>query len=491
MRVLIACSFALPSVGGVWTYVCWLEKGLRKVGHDVEILAPHPNLQQYHLLRSGASVSTSSIRTLLHPKIYGFVRQRIHDQNERPFVQSMELQRYYLEAAALYFGMDQYDVIHTQDVIATLAMSRVKFERTVLLATIHSSLSAEWVHQQTGCGQSFALQYVRRTEYLGLTVARCTITPSRWLKNLLVSEFDLSENQCQVILSGIDIEEFDEKLQENSDLKFPRWATNLICLARLDKVKGHHDLLLALFKLKQTRSDWLCWLVGDGPMKSTLRKQSHKLGLAEYIVFVGERRDVPALLRQADVVVLASRQENLPFAVMEAQLAGKPVLVTDAGGIPEMVEHERTGLMSPVKHSDALCENLKLILEDAQLRESISRHTREFATVTWDLRLMTERIEEIYKQLIHFDENGDSSQAGVDYSSGCRRTRRTRTNRCQENGDARLRLVPGQDFDELFLPNLPTVNFRVDRTVWECIRQHAPIGYRIPDKFVLDDRTIK
>jgi glycosyltransferase involved in cell wall biosynthesis len=488
VRVLIACSFALPTFGGVWTYVTWLEKGLKRAGHDVEILALHPNLQQYHLIRSGESVSTSSVKTLLHPKIHGFVRRYTHEQNERTFVQSMELHRYCLEVAALYFGLDQYDVIHTQDVIAALALSRAKSTRTALLATVHSSLSGEWALGQTGADQAAKLKYLRRIEQLGLAATACTITPSLWLKNRLMSEFNLSEHRCHVVPSGIDIEEFEGKFELDTDLKFPATVTNIVCPARLDKVKGHHDLLFALFKLKQLRTDWLCWLVGDGPMNPVLRKQSQDLGLTEHIVFVGERRDVPALLRQADVVVLASWQENLPFAVMEAQLAGKPVVVTDAGGIPEMVEHERTGLLSPVKDINALYENLKLIVEDVQLRDRLSRQAHRFATDAWSLRVMTERMEEMYRQFIPPYEGADFSPTVHDRDRDQRpnRVRTTGWNDYDDAGLARFRFVSGRDFDDLFLPDLPTVYFRVDRIVWERIRQNAPRGYRIPDESVLN-----
>ncbi|WP_246049915.1 glycosyltransferase family 4 protein [Paenibacillus chibensis] len=157
-------------------------------------------------------------------------------------------------------------------------------------------------------------------------------------------------------------------------------------------MKGIDVLISALGMLKHMRNDWVCWIVGDGEKREELVRQAAGLSLQEEVAFLGERRDIPALLLQSDIFVHSCIQDNQPFAVMEAQLAGLPACVSNAGGLPEMVEHGVTGLISPVRDSLTLAQHLNLLLANDEFRHALGRNAAQWAQEHWSMDLMISRL---------------------------------------------------------------------------------------------------
>ncbi len=507
MRILIATHFPLPGHGGVDTYIHGLEKGLTRRGHEVEILAPHATLPRICLFRNGNYVEKASIEPLVNRKIRDFFRlyftsytvnttiQKAESHGaivENPafesisLMRSLELQRYYLEIAALYFGLQDYDLIHTQDVVSSLALARVKPAHIPLVVTLHGYFEEELrIQDRISENNHIQREYVKLLEQSGISASDISITPSNWLKNQMLQNHNFRHLQFAVIPSGIDVSDFHNRLNEVPQLIFDSDQKNLICPARLDAVKGHHDLLNALAKLKQERQDWLCWFVGDGPLRQQLERRCKDLGLSSYVKFTGARGDVPSLLKQADVMVLASLQENLPFAVMEAQLAGKPVVVTNAGGMPEMVSHEQTGLVCDVHDSDSLYLNLKCMLDDEELRRRTGRNSQKFAYTQWSLEAMMHRIHVVYEDALRKkrEQIDPTNAAGVvqTLSRGDWKLSHEESNHSRD----RFRYVLAKTYERLFRNELPPSTIRLDRSVWDRVLQHAPSTYSLPDALVL------
>ena len=156
------------------------------------------------------------------------------------------------------------------------------------------------------------------------------------------------------------------------------------------------------------RKDWICWIVGEGIMKDYLQEQVTQLGLSEYVEFLGARDDIPALLKQSDIFVLPSLQDNMPLSLIEAQIAGKASVISDAGGLPDMAKHGETGLIAPAGESEPLFEHLKTLLENDSYRNKIADNTKQWALKHWSIDLMTERLLKIYKNMIdHADHTID------------------------------------------------------------------------------------
>lgn len=393
MRILLATYWHLPHVGGVSAYVSDLQRKLVNIGHEVDVLAHHPDMKKYYMLNNGRFLEKSIVKELIYEKVLGLFNHDLPQVDD--WIRWREIERYSYEAAATAFGLARYDVIHSQDIVSTRALWRVKPKDVPLIATIHGCLATEYlVSGEIQDRDSLPWAYAATEEYYGATSSETTIVPTDWLKRLYIDQFKVPEDHLQVIPYGMDIDRF---LQKAGQQPKPTATKKVIsCPARLVPVKGHKHLLDALARLRDERTDWVCWVIGDGPLRIELEQQRHQLELDDHVIFFGDRQDVPSLLRQTDIFVLPSRQDNQPFSIMEAQITGTPVVVSDAGGIPEMVVHGQTGLISPAGDPERLYQNLKKMVADEEFRKEIAQRGKERGMVQWDLETMVTRTLDVY-----------------------------------------------------------------------------------------------
>jgi glycosyltransferase involved in cell wall biosynthesis len=113
-------------------------------------------------------------------------------------------------------------------------------------------------------------------------------------------------------------------------------------------------------------------LAGDGSLRAAVQRN-----LPERVRLLGARTDVPALLSAADIFALASAWEGRPIAVMEAMAAGLPVAATAVGGVPELIEHDVTGMLAPPGDMAALAAALATLAGDAELRRRLGSAARK------------------------------------------------------------------------------------------------------------------
>jgi glycosyltransferase involved in cell wall biosynthesis len=384
MKILLATYWAVPHVGGVWNYMVQLKKDLEKLGHEVDLLGFGEDNNYVHLVNKGVKLENDELMPLLQAKLTSENYPEIY---ANALVKYTEFQRYVYELAAVYFGLDHYDVIHTQDVISTASLSRVKPAGVPLVATLHGSVAHEIRVQLKTIYKSpnsyMAKEYFDMLERQGATSGNLTIVANNWLKNILTQEFQVPENQIKVLHYGYDIEGFIKKMRVNSPIKKPENKKVITFTGRLVELKGVQHLLAALHKLKKVRNDWVCWIIGNGDKLSELRTQSKILGIDDDVFFFGKRDDIPYLLTISDIYVLPSLLENQPLSVIEAQLAGKPVIVSDAGGLPEIVENGVTGIVSPAGDEEALFENIELLLDSEKLRNKLGKNAKNWGWTHW------------------------------------------------------------------------------------------------------------
>lgn len=405
MKILLAYGSYLPLVGGVWTYVNQLRSGLEQRGHDVEILAHHPNLNGYYLMKKGEFFETGHIEKVISTDLKQFYLKRGFPKIEDWIIRK-EAVRYGFEISAFNMDLTNYDVIHAQDVLTARAISRVKPQNTPLICTIHSSLVSEIflfdTEETPFFKKTLRYKYVSELEHLGPNSCDMNILPSQWLKDLMATYSIHSD--LAVIPYGIDIEDFQKKQQYNPNISAPTGKKVIACPARLVHEKGQLVLLDALKKLKLKRNDWVCWFIGEqyawDNFRQVLETKTKMLNLQNNVLFLGNRQDVPALLRKADIFVLPSLLENLPFAIIEAQIAGKPIISTNAGGIPEMIVHGETGLLSPINDSKQLYQNLRRVLGDITLRKNLAFNAKTFGLKTWSHEKMVDKTVQLYEELL-------------------------------------------------------------------------------------------
>jgi glycosyltransferase involved in cell wall biosynthesis len=165
----------------------------------------------------------------------------------------------------------------------------------------------------------------------------------------------------------------------------PRGPLTVLAVAHFIPEKGIDHLLRALAAVPPVTARLL--LVGDGPEEPRLRRLTDELGLADRVQFGGLRDDVAALLRGADVFVHpATWQEAFGWTIAEAMASGCAVIASSVGGIPELIEHDRSGLLVPPADPPALAQAIRRLADDSALRFTLGRNARRRAEERFGLR---------------------------------------------------------------------------------------------------------
>jgi glycosyltransferase involved in cell wall biosynthesis len=163
--------------------------------------------------------------------------------------------------------------------------------------------------------------------------------------------------------------------------------------------KGHEILLQAAVQVRRTLPDVRFVLVGHGPLEPRIRERSRALGLDGTVVFTGARDDAPRIAGAFDVFTLPSLSEGLGIALIEALALARPAVVTNAGGLTELVEHRKQGLVVEPGDPQALASAIVALLQDGELRQQLGEAGRRLAA-KFDIRKAVARHEEVYTELL-------------------------------------------------------------------------------------------
>lgn len=175
----------------------------------------------------------------------------------------------------------------------------------------------------------------------------------------------------------------------------------ILFLGRLGPSKGIGELLDA-FEIIRHRKDWQATLAGDGAVAET-RALVERLGLAERVTIPGwlDDNSVTSGLRASDILVLPSWIENLPMCVIEAFAHGLTVVCTPVGALPEIVEHERTGLLVPAKNAPALASALERLLADPALRIRLGAQAQAEHALRFEIGAYVDKLVSVWGKASH------------------------------------------------------------------------------------------
>lgn len=210
-------------------------------------------------------------------------------------------------------------------------------------------------------------------------------------------ELGLREGQLTIIRNGLPAEAFAESVPA-----LPRVSNGFRVgmIARMNARTKNHRLFLRMAARLRSRFPELQFvLAGDGPLRPELEREAEHLGLGGQVQFLGDRRDVPALLASMDVSVLPSASESLSNVIIESMAAGVPVVANLVGGNSELVTEDRGVLVAP-NNEEALSEAVERLLRDPAMRASLGRNARTFARANFTLEQMRQRHEELYRELL-------------------------------------------------------------------------------------------
>jgi glycosyltransferase involved in cell wall biosynthesis len=188
----------------------------------------------------------------------------------------------------------------------------------------------------------------------------------------------IPDSKLLLVHNGIDIAAFDKEMvtREQARLELNISPNSLVIssVANLFAYKGHQDLFKAMGHLRDCLpQDWSLLVVGRDVDDNLgkLSRLSGELGLTKHIRFLHQRLDVPMILSAADIHVSASHTEGFPNNVVEAMCARLPVVATDVGGVPELVVHQRTGLLVPAKAPGLMADAIHVLASDVGKRTAM------------------------------------------------------------------------------------------------------------------------
>jgi glycosyltransferase involved in cell wall biosynthesis len=171
-------------------------------------------------------------------------------------------------------------------------------------------------------------------------------------------------------------------------------------IGRMTPVKRTDDVLVAFKQLRETGVDAVLCLVGDGPDRPQLEQRAHELGVIRDTLFLGYQEDVAPFYAAFDALILPSSNEGTPVSAIEALAAGRPVVATRVGGVPDVVQEGEDGFLVEPGATDDLAERLARLAREPELRERMGRAGRDRVLPRYAVERLVDDIDRLYRSLL-------------------------------------------------------------------------------------------
>jgi len=171
-------------------------------------------------------------------------------------------------------------------------------------------------------------------------------------------------------------------------------------IGRMTAVKRTDDVLLAFKALRDSGVDACLCMVGDGPDRGQLERRAHELGIVRDTLFLGYQEDVASFYAAFDALVLPSGNEGTPVSAIEALAAGRPVVATRVGGVPDVVRDGEDGFLVEAGATDELADRLARLARDPDLREEMGRRGRERVLPRYAVDRLVDDVDRLYRSLL-------------------------------------------------------------------------------------------
>ncbi|RUM94223.1 MAG: hypothetical protein DSZ28_04345, partial [Thiothrix sp.] len=217
------------------------------------------------------------------------------------------------------------------------------------------------------------------------------------LQQYLVDELDIPFAKTQIIYNSVDTEHFSPgipQLNLRKQLGLEDGCVLLGWVGRMHAAKDLANLINAYERVSEKAH--LCHalvLVGDGDDRALAENLVRTKGLSERVFFLGERQDVPDLMRNFSIYVSSSKTEGVPLVILEAMSTGLPCVATEVGGIAEVVK-KGTGWLVPPKDPQALANSVIQLIENSVFRSQASIQARDYVTSNFQFESMVDAYEE-------------------------------------------------------------------------------------------------
>ena len=233
-------------------------------------------------------------------------------------------------------------------------------------------------------------------------MARRIVSCGETMRHNLIDDCGFPAEQVVSIPTGIDFDAFAARrprAEIRRALALDDTAFVILMVGIIRAVKRHEVALRAFAKFRESTPRAVLLLAGDGPMRGDMERLAQNLGIAESVHFLGHREDVPDLFAAADCALLTSRSEGVPQAVTQGLGCGLPTIATRVGGVPELIEDGKTGLLAESEDVDAIAAGLERLAADPDFARQLGEAGRTHVHRHFSRAAMLDATERLYAEL--------------------------------------------------------------------------------------------
>ena len=393
-RSIFMLSWEFPPriVGGIAAHVHDLSLALARTGLDVHVITlEFPGAKGYEEI---GGVHVHRVDSYNYPS---------SDFASWTFMMNLNLQAKGIELMRSLKG--KVDVIHAHDwLVATAAVGLKHLSRVPLLATIHSTEYG----RRNGLHTDYQTMIHQTESWLSHEAWR-VICCSDYMASQVSWAFGLPRQNIEVIPNGVSLYKFKANFdREDFRKRFASPDEKLVLfVGRLVYEKGASVLIEAVPRvLSSVNAKFVC--VGEGYMKDALISRARDLGIVHKVHFTGFLDDptVKLLYRVADVCVVPSLYEPFGIVALEGMVARTPIVTTGAGGLSEIVEHDKTGVRVYLNNPDSLAWGILRVLSDKKYAERLTQKAYKKVLEVYSWNRIAERTNSVYERILHEYEKG-------------------------------------------------------------------------------------
>lgn len=297
-----------------------------------------------------------------------------------------------------YFKKYKIDIVHTHLVRAHIygRISARLARVPVIVSTVHNM--DHWKKNKNPFHKLASL-----IDKITASYADKIVTVSNAVGDYIREWQKIQVEKTVTIYNGIDLEKFglqNDRSQISQELHLAVNGTIVTFIGRLDIQKGCEYLLRAAAESLQEEKNIQFLIVGEGRLKEELLSLTSKLGIDKETIFTGFREDIQNILTHTDIFVMPSLWEGFGLSLVEAMAAGKPVIATNVGPLPELINHEETGFIVPARNHRALSVAILTLVKNKELREKMGKKAQDRVREKFDSLRMAQNYDKLYVSLL-------------------------------------------------------------------------------------------